>query len=502
MNNFDESLEIGKNLIGKNINEALILFENLNKEFPNKKEVLFELGKIYYIKRDFFKAKIILEQIRDNNNYHLSLLLAKIYKSLNINFSALKLLLMLYKKSKNIETENEIVNFLLTIKKECLAIKFLLKNKSKNKEVKNIIKYYIDTITEQVANNSFFKIEKDILKIMNVMNKYTGDNEYLKEKNILLNEYEIGNNKVHLKSKPRRLTVFLTNKCNIQCKMCKLVQGKKRDIDANVLDDIKKIMPYLENIVWLGGEVFLYKDFQGLMDLANKYEVKQNIVTNGLMLNENIILKLMKYKVDLNISIDSVKKETYEYIRSGSEFEKILSNLKLIKNHRNRNMRLFLTCVVSEYNINEDFCNFIPFAKEYGFDEISFTLDIFQINNMSIINNFNKFRDKISDLAEQCGIKVVFLVPKGLLEKKQTLPKKKQTLTNCLRPFKSLLIELDDIRFFDFCKSIGNTKTCNIEEVWNSNSAVEFRQKMLLYGNKDCMNICNDNDLDFQRFKL
>ncbi|MBR3627652.1 MAG: hypothetical protein IKN42_02255, partial [Elusimicrobia bacterium] len=105
MKNLNESLEAGKQLINKNIDEALILFENLNKKNPNTEEVLFELGKIYYIKQNFLKSETILKQINNKNNYNLSLLLAKVYKALNKNFSSLKNFLTLYKQSKNIEIE-------------------------------------------------------------------------------------------------------------------------------------------------------------------------------------------------------------------------------------------------------------------------------------------------------------------------------------------------------------------------------------------------------------
>ena len=128
--NFDEKVELCKKLIDIDIDKALVLLEKLKAKFSNKKEVLFELGKIYYIKQNYLQAKKNLELIKKqgNNNYHLNLLLSKIYKSLNQNFSALKILLKLYKTSKNKEVEKEIVNLFLIKKQDLLAIKFLLKN--------------------------------------------------------------------------------------------------------------------------------------------------------------------------------------------------------------------------------------------------------------------------------------------------------------------------------------------------------------------------------------
>ena len=94
---------------------------------------------------------------------------------------------------------------------------------------------------------------------MNIFKKNTEKNEYLREKNILLNEYEIGTNQIILKSKPRNLTVTLTNKCNLKCRMC-YVWNHKYEINNKVIKNIISLFPYIETIVWIGGEVFLYKN--------------------------------------------------------------------------------------------------------------------------------------------------------------------------------------------------------------------------------------------------
>lgn len=57
--NFDEKVELCKKLIDIDIDKALVLLEKLKVNFSNKKEVLFELGKIYYIKQNYLQAKKI-----------------------------------------------------------------------------------------------------------------------------------------------------------------------------------------------------------------------------------------------------------------------------------------------------------------------------------------------------------------------------------------------------------------------------------------------------------
>ena len=58
------------------------------------------------------------------------------------------------------------------------------------------------------------------------------------------------------------------------------VWNNKRNVSPNI--------KYLENITWKGGEVFLYKKFLNLLKIASDNHVKQTIITNGLLLNEEI----------------------------------------------------------------------------------------------------------------------------------------------------------------------------------------------------------------------
>ena len=505
--NFDEKIELGKKLTAINIDKALVLFEKLKANFSDKKEVLFELGKIYYIKQNYLQAKKNLELIKkQGNDYHLNLLLSKIYKALNQGFSALKILLKLYKSSKNKEVEKEIVNLFLIKKQDLLAIKFLLKNNRSNTDLNSIIKFQITNISKEVANDNFYKVKKEIKKLMNIFKKNTEKNEYLREKNILLNEYEIGTNQIILKSKPRNLTVTLTNKCNLKCRMC-YVWNHKYEINNKVIKNIISLFPYIETIVWIGGEVFLYKNIDKLLILANKYNLRQSISTNGLLLTENIIKKFVSYNLDLTISIDSVNKVTYENIRQGAKFEDLIKIFKLIKKYSiNSKLNLAINIVLSKWNLNENFYNFIPFAKKYNISKITYSMDVTEENNNKIIDNFNtKYRKRILDTGIKENIKIVITIPQHQVQinKKNDYDSIKK-YDRCLRPWKSLFIDIDEyIRPDCYCNSISRIdKTKNILYLWNSKNFVNFRKKMLKQGTNICKNICKNNSLDFQRFKM
>ncbi|MBR3628776.1 MAG: radical SAM protein, partial [Elusimicrobia bacterium] len=392
----------------------------------------------------------------------------------------------------------------LTNKQDYLAIKFLLKYNKENNNLNNILKIYINNITKKVANNKFEAVKKEIIKAMELLDNHTCDNEYLKEKNILLNEYEIGNKKVILKSKPRYLTVTLTNKCILKCRMCKTVKLKYDFIlSESYFNEIKRLIPYLQRIVWLGGEVFLYNRFFELFDISNLYRVKQNIATNGLLLNKNNIKKLLEsYDLELNLSIDSLTKSTYEKIRVGAKFENLINNIELLNSliRDKKNIRLYINVVVSEWNMEENFINYIDFCKKYNVKQIYFTLDMHEINNMKIIDNFNiKYRKILEKEFNNLNINVVFLIP---FSNVYSIENKINLKQFCLQPWKSMMIDCSTIRFTDLCSEIGKMEKDSLENIWNCQKSIDLRNQILIYQNTKCGNICKNNNLDFQRFKM
>lgn len=106
-----------------------------------------------------------------------------------------------------------------------------------------------------------------------------------------------------------------------------------------ILETIKKIP--LENIGFTAyGEPFFYytKIIDYLSELSNKNTKKVSFTTNLTLLNEPRIKKLKELSDATQIeyffvySIDGITKETYENTRIGSNFEKVINNLKILKN--------------------------------------------------------------------------------------------------------------------------------------------------------------------------
>ncbi len=257
-------------------------------------------------------------------------------------------------------------------------------------------------------------IEGDVQKVISIIDNVKTIEVPLEIKkrfdNILLNESEIAERKTILKSKARVLYCVVTTLCNVKCIMCRIIKNQW-ELPEHAIDEIVELMPYLENVKWQGGEVFLYKHFERLLDEAGKNDVSQEIVTNGLLLNERIIKKLVNYNVDLYISIDGLTKDVYESIRVGADFDLLINNLSIMKriqtDYSNHVMNLGLNVLVMKKNLDQ--IEFFPeFAVKYGFRKLCINAlgpDFISDENIFHYNKNKDFEIRIMKIKEQLSKK-------------------------------------------------------------------------------------------------
>ena len=96
---------------------------------------------------------------------------------------------------------------------------------------------------------------------------------------------------------PQSLQVALTEKCNLSCKFCSVVnREKKYEFDYNNLIEATKrfIILGIKTIeITGGGESLLYPNFNQYLDFISKNNLKIGLITNGIGINERIDKKLL-----------------------------------------------------------------------------------------------------------------------------------------------------------------------------------------------------------------
>ena len=114
------------------------------------------------------------------------------------------------------------------------------------------------------------------------------------------------------KKGPRLIIWLLTPKCNLACSHCYTARflGKGELEPNQALNIVKSAAEVgVRHIGFTGGEVFLRQDALALMGLASESGMSTSVVTNGSMLDEEVVEKLAKYEVFTILSIDGASTE-------------------------------------------------------------------------------------------------------------------------------------------------------------------------------------------------
>ena len=159
------------------------------------------------------------------------------------------------------------------------------------------------------------------------------------EKNSAQNLWEIENHVTKLKSAPRRLVLELTNACNLNCIMCgrNAANFAKTFFKLEWLEKFSPIMNQIEEVSMFGwGEPTVHPRFVEILSWLDKYPVRKYFCTNGMRLGA-LTDAIFQHKVDIiAISLDGAKSETNNKIRRGSNFDKIVADLKAIVDRKNK----------------------------------------------------------------------------------------------------------------------------------------------------------------------
>lgn len=312
-----------------------------------------------------------------------------------------------------------------------------------------------------------------------------------------------------LKSKARRLMVVLTSICNINCIMCE--RKSNYILPKKTVEQIVDFFPYLDSIMWQGGEVFLVDYFKEIFQEASRYpQLTQEINTNGLLITEEWAEIIARRDTRLIFSIDSTDKNIYEYIRKGARFQTLIRNITLLKQTRQRYGKLgsdIINVVVLRSNYQQ-LDSFIDFALKYGFCGINFLHMIGNVcPNENILNPPDKeavgyLKRAIPDVIERgnsFGINVTYdfatmLSDTELSEGGNGITTIDEDKLFCLLPWKSLFVDGSqegDVYPECICrKPVGNIFKESLQEIWNNRNMQLYRKRIL---DKDLKNWCNPN---------
>lgn len=154
------------------------------------------------------------------------------------------------------------------------------------------------------------------------------------------------------------VSLRVTMACNLRCKHCYSIAGKKLNNELS-LKEIKKIINDLKQlgtirIFFTGGEPFIRPDILEILKYTDDNNFAIYISTNGTLINLKIInfLKSLKHLRTFQISLDGLNR-THDSIRGVKGiFNKVINTIKLIKKEL-KNTKIAIISVLMKENINE-----------------------------------------------------------------------------------------------------------------------------------------------------
>lgn len=245
---------------------------------------------------------------------------------------------------------------------------------------------------------------------------YFDKNDAVNIKKMLSGEFNYINNNVkeNQLSVPLKISMNMTKKCNLRCIQCFSNSGKQLSNELTTTDIMNLFDEMSRNgtfyICLGGGEPFTRNDLFDILEYGKEKQLAISIVSNGLLLNKEIIEKLNNVDLDyLWISFEGMK-SNHERLRGIGTFEKALGSLKLLKKYYNGKTALRMS--INKYNI-DDIEGLLKIAEEYDINLIRYTplLSFGRAKGKDLILNQDEYIKFLYKMQELKSDKVQLVYP-------------------------------------------------------------------------------------------
>lgn len=190
---------------------------------------------------------------------------------------------------------------------------------------------------------------------------------------------------------PLHLMIEVTNDCNLKCKMCGnyLMKSERGFMDLALFRNI------ISQCTGLGigdislhtiGEPLLCPDIIEMIKIAKKAGLRVLLSTNAVLLDKRMSERIVESGLDvIRYSIEGTDKKSYERIRRGANFEKVIDNIRYFKMIRDRHGKI-PRIIINSVMMRSLLGRAGEFYEQWG----QFSDEIF----FSYIGNFNQMPHK------------------------------------------------------------------------------------------------------------
>ena len=167
----------------------------------------------------------------------------------------------------------------------------------------------------------------------------------------------------------KMLNIYITNACNLKCKHCFMLSGKKLENELTLEDWMKVLTSFKENggefVTFSGGEPLMFKNFPQIISHAHDLGLKSTVLSNGLLWSDKLIYELAPFIDEIQFSLDGVDEETNSMVRGSGHFEKVVDT---IVKFANAGVKTSVATTFTYDNLNENtqtrYKNLVDLIKE------------------------------------------------------------------------------------------------------------------------------------------
>lgn len=215
------------------------------------------------------------------------------------------------------------------------------------------------------------------------------------------------------------LRISLTERCNLRCFYCMPEEGVQLSPKEDIMtaSEIEAIAQTFVNfgvnkIRLTGGEPLVRVDFEDIANRLAKFPIQLAITTNGVLIDKYLDIFLKNNIRNINISLDTLKKEKFNTITRRNYFDKVFNNINLllqnniipkinivlIKGVNDDEIQDFIN-LTKEWPISIQFIEYMPFSGNKW--DFSKCVSLKEINTI-VENAFGKENvNKLNDLPHE-----------------------------------------------------------------------------------------------------
>ncbi len=304
-------------------------------------------------------------------------------------------------------------------------------------------------------------------------------------------------------SKPKTCLLTVTNQCVLKCRMCHLWKLDTKEDEISI-EDCKGFVDSLNRfggepieVHLIGGESLIKKGILDLIRHISRNGSRVVMTSSGYTIDESMAQGMVDSGLSmLNLSLESLDPSVHNFLRSKDDcFKRVMDAIEYFSQDRRKDMRLGINSIITgeslddvieltewvEQNKNLDSIYFMAVMRPFGSD---LSDEWFKKDEHKSLwpSDYSKVETVLSRLIElkKQGYKIEN--PIGQLESFKSYfrdPDKFIKSNRCNVSEQAINVNaIGDAYICFFMEKLGNIKTDNIPDLWNSEKAKEIRKKM------------------------